>query len=114
MATNAATAKSINGGRQPAADQPSTAAAAAPHLSTADTKLLTYVRTNAPFIVSALACAASRAGEAEDWAEMQTYVGIANEVATQTGVGQTGGTGGIVAAGAGTNRSMVARAGSSP
>ena len=69
--------------------------------------LVDYVRSNAPYIVSALSCAASRAGEQGAWSDMNSYLGIANEISNLTGF--------AASAPAGTNalRTMAAGSGAS-
>ena len=74
---------------------------------TLNLNLVDYVRANAPYIVSALSCAASRAGEQGAWSDMNSYLGIANEISILTGF--------AASAPAGTNalRTMAAGSGAS-
>lgn len=53
-----------------------------------DAEIANYVRTNGPRLVTGLSYAASRAGEQENWAEMQGYIGIANQLGTLCGFDQ--------------------------
>lgn len=73
--------------------------------SVADTKLLNYVRGNAPQIVASITLAASQAGEGRDWVQMNEYLTLANTISGLCGLGQLAGGGTVpvqaMAAGAG-------------
>lgn len=73
--------------------------------STSDVRLLDYVKSNAPRIVSAISLGASAASRQTDLGEMLEYFAIAGELSTLCGLGgASGGNGKLgrsVAAGAG-------------
>ena len=55
--------------------------------SQGDVRLLNYLRTHAPQIVASISFAASRAGESRDWAQMNEYLAIAQQISVLTGLG---------------------------